>query len=43
MKLLIVIAHRGTDNFDSLVEDAEMEFFDKIPQQFYKGYIPFIE
>jgi len=39
----IVIAHRGTDNFDGIVEDAEMKLFDTIPQQFYDGAIPFIQ
>ena len=39
----IVIAHRGTANLTGLIEDAEMKFFDKVPQQFYDGAIPFIE
>jgi hypothetical protein len=39
----IVIAHRGTDNSDGIIEDAEMKLFDTIPQQFYDGAIPFIQ
>lgn len=38
----IIIAHRGTANFNGVIEDAEMKFFDKIPSQFYDGAIPFI-
>ncbi len=37
----IVIAHRGTANLDGLIEDAEMDFFHKIPSQFYDGAVPF--